>query len=429
MEIVERENSEVKTTVSYRELKIAMDSEMGKAAESFVRIGYLFKMARDTDVLQESGYTSYLEFAQKEYSMDKSQVSRFINIHTKFSDPEDPTRLNEKYQGFGSAKLALMLTLPDTIIEELTPTFAKSDIQAVKEEIEAEGKVSDLEIIAEQAETTKEPDGQQDVLHQVVDQILDGDLYMRIKIRQALKSSRKEALLQEILAPAGEAMHSVRIKGVGRLMLSVKGLDTEIALINVRSDSKEMYSWEAVIRAVEDYCTSHTDPEPEKKTEVAPVQPTEKPEKKKERKVSKVTKPREEETLPSRSRKVPQEEVPSEQTAPETPTTPVAIHSTAPAGFVGDEKAEEGNRQQESAQTAEPQLEGQMEIEQFPQYLPENYIKCHDGSEVQESEDARIRAEWRRHVENICTPILTYLRQHPELIQKITITEEGIVIE
>ena len=429
MEIVERENREVKTTVSYRELKIAMDSEMGKAAESFVRIGYLFKMARDTDVLQESGYTSYLEFAQKEYGMDKSQVSRFINIHTKFSDPEDPTRLNEKYQGFGSAKLALMLTLPDTIIEELTPVFAKSDIQAVKEEIEAEGKVSDLEIIAEQAETTKEPDGQQDVLHQVVDQILDGDLYMRIKIRQALKSSRKEALLQEILAPAGEAMHSVRIKGVGRLMLSVKGLDTEIALINVRSDSKEMYTWETVIRAVEDYCTSHTDPEPEKKTEVVPVQPTEKPEKKKERKVSKVTKAREAEKLPSRSRKVPQEEVPSEQTAPETPTTPVAIHSTAPAGFVGYEKAEEGNRQQESAQTAEPQLEGQMKIEQFPQYLPENYIKCHDGSEVQESEDARIRAEWRRHVENICTPILTYVRQHSELIQKITITEEGIVIE
>nr|DAZ40695.1 MAG TPA: hypothetical protein [Caudoviricetes sp.] len=428
MELVTQETGEVKK-VTYRELKVAMDSEMGKTAESFVRIGYLFKMARDTDVLQESGYSSYLEFAEKEYSMDKSQVSRFINIHTKFSDPEDPTRLSEKYQGFGSAKLAIMLTLPDTIIEELTPTFAKSDIQAVKEELDAESKISDLEVLMEQTETIKEPDGQQDILHQVVDQILDGDLYMRIKIRQALKSARKDALIQEILAPAGEAMHSVRIKGVGRLMLSVKGLDTEIALINVRSDSKKMYTWEAVIRAVEDYCTSHTDPEPEKKTEVAPVQPTEKQEKKKERKVSKVTKAREAEKLPSRSRKVPQEEVPSEQTTPETPATPVAIHSTAPAGFVGDEKAEEGNRQQESAQTAEPQLEGQMEIEQFPQYLPENYIKCHDGSEVQESEEARIRAEWRRHVENICTPILTYLRQHPELIQKITITEEGIVIE
>ena len=213
MELVTQETGEVKK-VTYRELKVAMDSEMGKTAESFVRIGYLFKMARDTDVLQESGYSSYLEFAEKEYSMDKSQVSRFINIHTKFSDPEDPTRLSEKYQGFGSAKLAIMLTLPDTIIEELTPTFAKSDIQAVKEEVDAESKISDLEVIMEQTETTKEADGQQepDILHQVVGQILDGDLYMRIKIRQALKSSRKEALLQEILAPAGEAMHSVRIK-------------------------------------------------------------------------------------------------------------------------------------------------------------------------------------------------------------------------
>ena len=364
--------------------------------------------------------------------------------------------MSEKYQGFGSAKLAIMLTLPDTIIEELTPTFAKSDIQAVKEELEAESKISDLEVIAEQAETTKGADGQQepDILHQVVDQILDGDLYMRIKIRQALKSSRKEALLQEILAPAGEAMHSVRIKGTGRLMLSVKGLDTEIALINVRSDSKEMYSWEAVIQAIEDYCSSHTDLESEKKPEVAPVQQEKKPEK---RKISKVTKARESEELPSRSRMKPLE-APSEQTAPETPTvaavinsieheafkqatadeekttteaptTPVAIHSTAPAGFVGYEKTEEGNRQQESAQTAEPQLEGQMEIEQFPQYLPDTYIKCHDGSEVQESEDARIRAEQRMHTEKMCAPVLSYIRQHTGLISRIIITEEGITID
>lgn len=451
MGLIIQENGDVKKTVTYRELKVAMDSEMSKAAESFVRIGYLFKMARDTDVLQGSGYATYLEFAEKEYNMDKSRVSRFINIHSKFADPEDPTKLCKQYQGFGYAKLVLMLDIPDTIIEELTPTFSKTEIQAVREELDAESKVSDLEIIAEQAETTKEPNGQQepDILHQVVDQILDGDLYMRIKIRQALKSSRKEALLQEILAPAGEAMHSVRIKGTGRLMLSVKGLDTEIALINVRSDSKEMYSWDALIQAVEDYCSSHSDPESEKKPEVAPVQQEKKPEK---RKISKVTKAREPEELPSRSRKKPQEtpaekiisgiptmadvistiehrafdrvaKMSDEKTTEEAPTTPVAIHSTAPDGFVGDEKAEEGNRQQE------PQLEGQMEIEQFPQYLPENYIKCHDGSEVQESEDARIRAEWRRHVENICTPILTYLRQHPELIQKITITEEGVVIE
>ena len=410
MELVTQETGEVKK-VTYRELKVAMDSEMGKTAESFVRIGYLFKMARDTDVLQESGYSSYLEFAKKEYSMDKSQVSRFINIHTKFSDPEDPTRLSDKYQGFGSAKLAIMLTLPDTIIEELTPTFAKSDIQTVKEELEAESKISDLEVLMEQTETTKEPDGQQDILHQVVDQILDGDLYMRIKIRQALKSTRKDALIQEILAPAGEAMHSVRIKGVGRLMLSVKGLDTEIALINVRSDSKEMYSWEAVIRAVEDYCTSHTDAEPEK-PKVAPVQPEEK--KTEKRKISKVTKAKE-------TKKKPEVETPSMSAV----INSIERKACEQAAGASSEKS----GQQNTTQATEEQLEGQMEITQFPQYLPDEYIKCHDGSEVQESEEARIRAEQRMHTETMCAPVLSYIRQHPGLISRIIITEEGITIE
>lgn len=430
MGLIIQKDGEVQKTVTYRELKVAMDSEMSKAAESFVRIGYLFKMARDTDVLQGSGYATYLEFAEKEYNMDKSRVSRFINIHSRFADPEDPTKLCKQYQGFGYAKLVLMLDIPDTIIEELNPTFSKSEIQAVREELTAESKVSDLEILAEQTETTKENGEQQERLQQVVDQIMEGDLYMRIKIRQALKSNRKEALLQEILAPAGEAMHTVRIKGMGRLMLSIKGVDTGIALINVRSNSKDMYSWSDLLQTVETYCAGHEadlEPEPEKKTPVAPVQPTEEPEKKKERKVSKVVKAKEPEKKKDKSKKKAQEEEASK--LPTRKAAPEEIQDAAAEGNVESVEPAEENRQLDTAPTEEPQLEGQMEITQFPQYLPDTYIKCHDGSEVQESEEARIRAEWRRHVENICTPILTYLRQHPELIQKITITEEGITIE
>lgn len=430
MGLIIQKDGEVQKTVTYRELKVAMDSEMSKAAESFVRIGYLFKMARDTDVLQGSGYATYLEFAEKEYNMDKSRVSRFINIHSRFADPEDPTKLCKQYQGFGYAKLVLMLDIPDTIIEELNPTFSKSEIQAVREELTAESKVSDLEILAEQTETTKENGEQQERLQQVVDQIMEGDLYMRIKIRQALKSNRKEALLQEILAPAGEAMHTVRIKGMGRLMLSIKGVDTGIALINVRSNSKDMYSWPDLLQTVETYCAGHEadpEPEPEKKTPVAPVQPTEEPEKKKERKVSKVVKAKEPEKKKDKSKKKAQEEEASK--LPTRKAAPEEIQDAAAEGNVKSVEPAEENRQLDTAPTEEPQLEGQMEITQFPQYLPDTYIKCHDGSEVQESEEARIRAEWRRHVENICTPILTYLRQHPELIQKITITEEGITIE
>lgn len=167
--------------VSYRDLKVAMDAEMGRAAESFVRIGYLFKLARDTEILKESGYTDYLEFARAEYGMDKSQVSRFINIHTEFADREDPTKLRAEYQGFGYAKLALMLTLPDTVIEELSPEYSKAEIQAVKDEIEAEKQVSDLEVLAEQAEG---PEETAPVFVQAVRLMLDGDVYLRLVVRQ-----------------------------------------------------------------------------------------------------------------------------------------------------------------------------------------------------------------------------------------------------
>lgn len=66
---------------SYQDYKAAVDTEMNRAAESFVRIGYLLKIARDTDILKESEYANVNEFAESIYHLDKSQVSRFININ------------------------------------------------------------------------------------------------------------------------------------------------------------------------------------------------------------------------------------------------------------------------------------------------------------------------------------------------------------
>ena len=74
---------EIKT---YAEYKRAFDEEMLKSAEGFVRIGYLLRRARDTQVLWDSGYANVFEFAQAEYGLDKSQVSRFININIRFSE-------------------------------------------------------------------------------------------------------------------------------------------------------------------------------------------------------------------------------------------------------------------------------------------------------------------------------------------------------
>ena len=61
-----------------------------------------------------------------------------------------------------------MLTLPESVAEELTPAYSKSEIQAVKEEIESEEKITDIEVILEgEKEEQKELDNLEKAIHQI----------------------------------------------------------------------------------------------------------------------------------------------------------------------------------------------------------------------------------------------------------------------
>ena len=107
------ETSEVPagTFRDYKEYKASLDFEIKANAEGFVRIGYLLKVARDTNILEESGYKSVAEFAQAEYGLTKDVVSRFIAINDRYSIDGYSEKLLEKYEGYGVAKLQEMLTL------------------------------------------------------------------------------------------------------------------------------------------------------------------------------------------------------------------------------------------------------------------------------------------------------------------------------
>ena len=59
----------------------AMDHEIREASEGFVRIGYLLKVARDTEILNESGFKSVTEFASSRYGLTADIVSRYIAIN------------------------------------------------------------------------------------------------------------------------------------------------------------------------------------------------------------------------------------------------------------------------------------------------------------------------------------------------------------
>lgn len=280
----------------YKEYKKAMKDVLNRTVEYFVMIGYLLKQGRDTDILKGSGYNNVDEFAWAEYKLDKSQVSRYIQINERFSEGGGSPRLQERYRGYGYSKLALMLTLPESVVEELTPAYSKSEIQAVKEEIESEKKITDIEVILEgEKEEQKELDNLEKAIHQIC--MDEPELYL--KLHEAVRTSVGTGRVKEVLAPDGDKLYSVRPQGCGRIMLYLNDEKDEVILQVVRQGLKEKFAWENILSylvliteqedAKQNWEELYGQKYPEKER-IAPVQP--KKEKRKESKVVKAKLPK-----------------------------------------------------------------------------------------------------------------------------------------
>ena len=248
---------------NYEEYKKTLTEELTKASESFVRIGYLLKVARDTAILAGTAYSDVNEFAAAEYNLDKTQVSRFIRINDRFSEGGNSDRLQESFRGIGYAKLSMMLLLPDSLNEEITPAFSKTEVQALKEEVQAEAAVTPLERMMEPVRPDME---NMNLVEKAVYELFRGnqkiyaDVFGMTTVAPDADTGKK--MLQEILAPAGEAIHSVRIAGIGRIAISVKGLDRDVMLVNLRSNEKTPCNWDEVLDAAKRFTTTGAHPAP-----------------------------------------------------------------------------------------------------------------------------------------------------------------------
>lgn len=338
----------------YGQYKAEMDRELTRAAESFVRIGYLLRVAEDTDILKESGYRNVTEFAAAEYSLDKTQVSRFMNINIRFSEGGYSDRLEERYRRFGYAKLALMLNLPDAVNEELPDSLSKTEVQAVADEIKAESAISDIELAIERAEVALvQPEGQEkSLLHRAAAQLCreQQELFGRIWYAQD-----DPGCMQEILVPQGEAVFMVRIPGMGRIMIVVR--DQESSVTVVRTGEKERCSTEGFVLEIWKICHKGATPqeaflhefgEGMETAEDASVQtsrPAAAVEKKepKQRRASRVTKAR-------------------------SPEQAAAVEGTEGAG-------------------QEEQLPGQMEVYDYPELIPDEGRRDSHGTDTGRTAD------------------------------------------
>ena len=228
---------------NYKQYKESLDRELNKTAENFVVIGYLLKVARDTNILYESGYETVTRFAEAEYNLRPDQVTRFMQINDRYSEGGYSTSLQDAYIGMGYTKLVEMLQLPLTIAQELTPDFTREDIKELRSEVEEEEKITDLEVMLE----PKEWDGEIPILQQIIIQLGhdNQEWYRRVYDWNKEKKSLREFKL--VMDPTGSTIYSIRIRGLGKFLLCVKEKEEFINIINVRTKEKTAATWHEVM--------------------------------------------------------------------------------------------------------------------------------------------------------------------------------------
>lgn len=374
---------------TYQEYKQELDAVLTRTAEDFVQIGYLLKVARDTNVLEESGYATVTDFAKAEYGIDKTQVSRFISINDRFSEDGYSDHLLPSYKGFGYAKLTLMLQIPDEINEALPPTLSKAEIQDIKDEVDAESKVTDIEVEIERAEAAAvtdkpilPPEGSP--LYRNLWQLgkeqeeLFRKLWM-ICFMETASGNRNNAEIMDVLIPQGDAVYTVRIPGERRTQIIVNSEGATV--VNLKTLERSKYTEDQICLVVRSLIDGGSSPEERYKElygedltpeepEVAPVQPEnetpkeKKPEKRKESRVTKAN------TEPKKKPKEPDKK-PEQMTIPGAAPDPAPEDPETQVNDSSSRKTDEDN-QNTDTMGSEEQVPGQTSIEKdFPQYCPD----------------------------------------------------------
>lgn len=228
---------------SYEDFKRRFDALMVRTADNFVQIGYMLIEARDTNILEGSGYSGMGEFALKEYGLRPDQSSRFVSITERFGDGNG--HLAEQFRGHGYSKLSEMLSLPDAMAQEIPPEMTRTEIKSLKKEVQEEGKITDLEVLME---------GPQE--DEPLTALLKAWLHEHAEAFTTLfhgwsdESMTSKKLILDAMCPSGIGDLTARPQGHGKLSLIFKGEDITPVLIRIRENSKQDIPWIDLAKAL-----------------------------------------------------------------------------------------------------------------------------------------------------------------------------------
>lgn len=137
--------------VVYGLLSFGEESELARASFEYIKtdisdiknryisLGFHLNEALTMKYYQDFGYADFYEFCEKNFQMDKSAVSRSINLWKEFADYDEKASsrkifIDEKYRKYSYSQLCEMLSLDEKKRKSITPDMTVKQIREKKKE-------------------------------------------------------------------------------------------------------------------------------------------------------------------------------------------------------------------------------------------------------------------------------------------------------
>lgn len=120
------------TLNDWLEIKQKLRQELLSVKQSFVRIGYMLRKVEEQKGYEQDGYKSIAEFAQKELGLHPSTTTRFMEINREYSIDGYSERLRPEYLDLSRSQLEEMLKLPDEDKTMIQTDTSRESIRELK---------------------------------------------------------------------------------------------------------------------------------------------------------------------------------------------------------------------------------------------------------------------------------------------------------
>lgn len=121
--------------------------------KNFISLGFHLVECRDNQYYKDFGFDNFYDFVEKNFHMEKSAVSRHINIFMKFSQSSNNgvpyvMYLDDKYKKYSYSQLSEMLQLNDNQMKQIKPEMTIKEIRELKKSWKKKSEVATVATVA-----------------------------------------------------------------------------------------------------------------------------------------------------------------------------------------------------------------------------------------------------------------------------------------